>query len=621
MTQYAIPPDTSGSSVHNPFSLERFEYLVHTSYHEESAGILLFLLQQLDRQYGQWGAFEGYVPGQTAQAIDRHVCTRIAGAVTTLFSRPSFIISDSGFYHLMGFHRWLALIFAVSGYGNGDHIIRNISGGVVTPLTLNAGNLRVFCLSYYPDSQIPLQLESLWLYDRRTVAALCFSLLSGRVFPTPAAHEKREQLLAWFPEKLQALGSLEHVPVSVLHDVYMHCSYADLPQKHEIKRVINQLLRQQMLDEGKTDLPVPGKKRRKPIILVITEWFTCQHSVWRTHSESLKALRSRYILEGVSLPGTTDEITTTVFDVCHQISREDAVGQVYTLAGKRRPDMVYFLGIGMFPHTIYLSNLRLAPLQIAGLGHGASTFATCVDYFVVDEDFVGDRNCFSEKVEALPVGAQPFVPPARTEWQRPERVPYKKRPPASPVRVAVCASVMKINPGFLSVLAEIRTQSCVPVQFCFYMGFAQGLTLCYLRDVIRAVLPDAEVNPHLSVQAYQQALNSCDMFVNPFPYGNMNGVVDVVRQGLPGVCLTGPELHTHIDGGLFRRLGLPAQWIAGDYQDYISAAVCLAESHDEREQWQTRLLSEKRENILFNGHPEWFERAISRLLRQEVHNR
>ncbi|MBE8614372.1 cobalt ABC transporter permease [Morganella morganii] len=620
MTQYTKLPDTSGSSVQSPFSLERFEYLVNnTSCHEESAGILLFLLQQLDLQYGHWGEFERYAPGQTRQVIDRHVCTRIAGAVTTLFSRPSFIISDSGFYHLMGFHRWLALIFAVSGYGNGDHIIRNISGGMVTPLTLNARNLQVFCLSYYPDSQIPLQSESLWQYDRRTVAALFFSLLSGRVLPTQTAHEKREQLLVWFPEKLQELGSLEHVPVSVLHDVYMHCSYADLPQKHEIKRTINKLLRQQMLDEGKVDLPAPREKRRKPVILVIIEWFTCQHSVWRTHSESLKALRSRYVLEGVSLPGTTDEITTTVFDVCHQISGEDVVGQVYTLAEKLRPDMVYFLGVGMFPHTIYLSNLRLAPLQIVGLGHGASTFATCVDYFVVDEDFVGDKNSFSEKVEALPVGAQPFVPPSKTEWQRPMRVPYKQRPPESPLRVAVCASVMKINPGFLSVLAQIRTQSCVPVQFCFYMGFAQGLTFCYLRDVICTVLPDAEVNPHLSIQAYQQALNSCDMFVNPFPYGNMNGVVDVICQGLPGICLTGPELHTHIDGGLFRRLGLPEQWIAENYSDYIAEAVRLAESHDEREQWQALLLSENRENILFDGHPEWFEQAVTRLYSQGEH--
>lgn len=127
---------------------------------------------------------------------------------------------------------------------------------------------------------------------------------------------------------------------------------------------------------------------------------------------------------------------------------------------------------------------------------------------MADEDFVGDTACFSELVKPLPVGAQPFVPPAQTAWLEPVRIPWTLRPAGSPVRVAVCASIMKINPGFLSVLAAIRVQSSVPVQFCFYMGFAQGLTLSYLREAIHSVLPDAEVNAHMPVQAYHRELNS-----------------------------------------------------------------------------------------------------------------
>ncbi|HAK8205371.1 TPA: cobalt ABC transporter permease, partial [Salmonella enterica] len=128
---------------------------------------------------------------------------------------------------------------------------------------------------------------------------------------------------------------------------------------------------------------------------------------------------------------------------------------------------------------------------------------------------------------------------------------------------------MKINPGFLTALAEVQARCRVPVQFCFYMGFAQGLTLNYLREAIHDVLPEAEVNAHMEVGAYQQALNSCELFANPFPFGNTNGLVDTVRQGLPGVCMSGPEVHTHIDEGLFRRLGLPEELIAGDRETYI----------------------------------------------------
>ncbi|EBB0104828.1 cobalt ABC transporter permease, partial [Salmonella enterica] len=108
--------------------------------------------------------------------LNRQLCTRIAGAVTTLFSRQDFTVSDGGYVQLMDLHRWLALIFAVSLYRHADHIIRNINaaggGGVVDPLTLNSHNLRLFCLCYFPDSQIALQPDVLWQYDRRTVARL-----------------------------------------------------------------------------------------------------------------------------------------------------------------------------------------------------------------------------------------------------------------------------------------------------------------------------------------------------------------------------------------------------------------------------------------------------------------
>ncbi|ECZ4364989.1 hypothetical protein F8E82_26275 [Salmonella enterica] len=50
---------------------------------------------------------------------------------------------------------------------------------MVDPLTLNSHNLRLFCLCYFPDSQIALQPDVLWQYDRRTVARLFLALISA----------------------------------------------------------------------------------------------------------------------------------------------------------------------------------------------------------------------------------------------------------------------------------------------------------------------------------------------------------------------------------------------------------------------------------------------------------
>ncbi|EMJ9668113.1 cobalt ABC transporter permease [Salmonella enterica] len=620
------------------FNLEQFEYLVTQPDSEPAARMLLLLLTQLDSHYGQWGPqFSAYAPGVMQPGLNRQLCTRIAGAVTTLFSRPDFTVSDDGYVRLMSLHRWLALVFAVSSYGHADHIIRNINaagGGVVEPLTLNAHNLRLFCLCYFPDSQIALQPDALWQYDRRTVARLFLVLISGRALPTSAAHGKREQLLAWLPDRLAELDSLDFLPTAVLHDVYMHCSYADLAEKHRIKRSLNDLIRRSLLAGDFADIAVEGNRGqtttdnpaiqgppKKPVMLVVLEWFTCQHSVYRTHSRALASLRERFTVHAVGLNTAVDAAGREVFDVFHGVSAASALQEAYAIARELRPDLVLYAGIGMFPFTIYLSNLRLAPLQLVGLGHGASTFCEQMNGFVIEEDLVGDERCFSETVIRVPADAMPFVPPADVHCVPVTRTPFLTRQQAQwreplPVRVAVCASIMKINPNFLATLAEIQRRSRVVVQFCFYMGFAQGLTLDYLREAIRAVLPGAEVNAHMPVQAYQVALNSCELFVSPFPYGNMNGVVDAVRMGLPGVCLTGPEVHSHIDEGLFRRLGLPEELIATGDESYIRATLRLVEEHDWREMLQHQLLDNDVEQVLFQGHPEKFAVAISDVWQQ-----
>ncbi|EEN2098187.1 cobalt ABC transporter permease [Salmonella enterica] len=614
------------------FNPEVFEWRVHTTETELACRELVFLLGELDRKYGLWGEnFRTCTPGQTPEGLNRHICTRLAGAVTTLFSRPGFSISDEGYVRLMNLHRWLALVFAVSSYDHADHIIRNINaagGGVADPLTLNSHNLRLFCLCYFPDSQIALQPDVLWQYDRRTVARLFLALISGRALPTPAAHGKREQLLAWLPERLAELDSLDFLPTAVLHDVYMHCSYADLADKHRIKRSLNDLIRRSLLAGDFADIAVGNDRRqmatdnpeiqgspKKPVMLVVLEWFTCQHSVYRTHSRALAALRERFTVHAVGLTTAVDTVSRQVFDVFHGVEADTALQKAYALAGELRPDVMLYAGIGMFPFTIYLSNLRLAPLQLVGLGHGASTFCGQMNGFVIEEDLVGEARCFSETVIRVPADAMPFVPPTDIRRVPVTRTPFLTRQQAQwrellPVRVAVCASIMKINPNFLATLAEIQRRSRVAVQYCFYMGFAQGLTLDYLREAIHAVLPGAEVNAHMPVQEYQTALNSCELFVSPFPYGNMNGLVDAVRQGLPGVCLAGPEVHSHIDGGLFRRLGMPEELITRDGEGYICAVLRLAEEHDWRESLQVQMQENDPERVLFQGHPEKFAEVV-----------
>ena len=104
------------------------------------------------------------------------------------------------------------------------------------------------------------------------------------------------------------------------------------------------------------------------------------------------------------------------------------------------------------------------------------------------------------------------------------------------------------------------------------------------------------------------------MFINPFPFGNTNGIIDTVSAGLVGVCKTGAEVHEHIDEGLFRRLGLP-QWLIADTVDaYVAAAVRLASNHEERVALRHAHAGEGKIDLLFKGRPHIMGELILNLV-------
>jgi hypothetical protein len=596
------------------FSLERLEYLAYRRSHEEAAAEVIRLLGHLSKERGGLGDIGQAASGSfAAEQRDAHFATRIACAVTALFSDPNFQLSEPGFRRLIPLQRWLATIFGASPLGNADHIIHLFSelGYERTGrIQLKDRDLLKFCLLYSPDSAIPLQPDILWAKDKRMAAGLFMALLSSRIIATEQAHAKREELLRWLPPRLKEL-SLDEFPVEILHDVWMHCSYAQRADKHNIKRVINELVRTKLLAAGFGDMHgTPSSTRDKPVVLCVLEWFNSSHSMYRGHSASIESLKTRYRLVGVSLREASDEISRRMFDEIHILARGqsavDTVRQISELAAEVRPDLIYYPSVGMFPDTVFLVNLRLAPIQLAGLGHPATTHSPFIDYVLIEEDYIGDPNCFSEKVVGLPRESFPYRPPANC----PRISPEIRRAP-EPVRIAIAASLMKINPVFLDVLRRVAGRTRVEVEFHFFSLGSLGLTKVYLQNLVHAVLPGwAVVYPNLPYERYLQNINRCDMFLNPFPFGNTNGIVDTVRQGLPGVCLTGPEIHSHIDEGLFRRLGLPEWLITTSPEEYVQAAIRLAESSAEREELSRQILKIDPDSVLFQGNPALFVNAV-----------
>ena len=459
------------------FSLETFEYLCYSRNRELAARELVKLLSTLEVQYGALQGIKANLGSVVPALRNTALLARLTSALSSLFSDPEFFLTPQGFGQLIAWQRWITTLFAASPFGNADHILRSMNvRGPDAELELTEASFVKFCLLYSPDSDIPADVQALWTYNRKLAVALFFSLLAPRFLGTEAAHGKREALLGWLPPKLDEVQDLDELPLAIMHDVFMNCSYAFLPDKHEIKRAIHKLVRKKVLKEGFPDLDITGPRgmqNGKPVMMIVLEWFTAKHSIYRTHSASLRALREKFHLVALGGDQQVDDIGRAVFDEFIPLGNDmrPTLQTVREEAVKRKPAVVFYPSIGMFQPTIYLSNMRLAPIQLTALGHGASSMSPFIDYFAVEEDIAGDPATYSEKLLLLPKDAMPHVRSADAVTLAPQ---LRENPEI--VRVAVAATTMKLNPRFIKTCVRTAKAAKAPVQFEFLMGFANGLT-------------------------------------------------------------------------------------------------------------------------------------------------
>lgn len=126
----------------------------------------------------------------------------------------------------------------------------------------------------------------------------------------------------------------------------------------------------------------------------------------------------------------------------------------------------------------------------------------------------------------------------------PEKVDYLFREEPEVVNIGIAATTMKLNPTFLETLRIIQDKAKVKIHFHFALGQSFGITHPYIKWFIEQHLGDSvTAHAHAPYNEYLNILRHCDMMLNPFPFGNTNGIIDMVTLGLVGVCKTGAETY------------------------------------------------------------------------------
>jgi hypothetical protein len=562
-------------------SVARFEAAIHESRFDDATSEAVLILEKLNNSNGVLNDFDLGVP--FTQGGERelyvHFATRFAAAYGSLVTAGFADISAHALEAMLILHRWTDIMFRLSGFQSSSYILPRLPHDQDGRFFLTSQSVSQLQLFFSPSADVAINFDECAQANGVGTIIALLGYLAARSCISENAVALRDRILEWLPGKMDGvhLGAMQ---LSFVTEGYMHCSYAFTRSKHQIKADFIRQLHRALIAEGAIEIAAPPPRRERPIIVVVCEHFHSQHSVYRTHSRAVRALKDKFEVIGVGYSDRVDQAARDCFDRFIGYPDGELIASVKRTADtilQIQPDIVFHLGVGMANHVVALASLRLAPVQCVSYGHTATTMSPAIDYMILPEDFIGAEDVYSETLVKVPAAAIPYALPEATEAAVP---PRRQRESRGVVRIAVPASIMKINARFLEALANGAAAAKCPVEFHFFPLGALGFSFYHLELEIRRVVPEAIVYAQSDRTTYLERLGRCDFFVSPFPYGNMNSIVDAMHMALPGVCLDGDEAHSHADLAFFRRLGLPEELCTRTIDEYIAAIVRLADDRE-----------------------------------------
>ncbi|MDZ7620195.1 MAG: hypothetical protein U1E05_24610 [Patescibacteria group bacterium] len=544
---------------------------------------------------------------QALEAFDKHsinvltpevrrLVNEFVETLLYLLTRPDLVLTRGQTQQLMGGHHTLANLVAMSSFKSTDaHLAtlgtqdRNFGK---TLLLHTVRNRRRIDPKQLFDADP--HLASMW-YATFGIGAV--SPISEHVWNNLKGH------LEYVDDRLE-------VPDNRINGILFQATYVDDNQARAIKMRFNADIQRQLRDTKTRLAPV-----RDRIAIISAKWRRGT-AVYRSLSPLVESLRGKYRLTLVTLGQPDPDFATEGFDEVRSVVLD---GRSLNCACLKETDfqLAFFPDVGMSSESIWLSNMRLAPIQAVGYGHPTTTAGTLIDYFIGGAEVeVAEKaqDFYTEKLVLIPgLAAVPVMPNYAPEF-----------PPCADDRIIINLpwGVAKINYPILKRLKAIQERITRPMEFHFFpgSGIHRYHAIPVMRSELGAVLgSDAKVYSNRSYGEYMRELEDAHFSLDSFPFGGYNTIVDALHLGKPVIAQEGDRFYNRASSALLRRVGLD-ELIAYSEEEYIDMAVRLANDDDYRADLTQRLRkTDLKTRIFEDDNAKYFCKAVDYLI--ENHDR
>ena len=517
-----------------------------------------------------------------------------------IFTRADYILSKEEAVTFIRLNPVIANIVAMSAYKNTDIQLKlltslpNAKLHLLKILTLySARNTIGFdCKLFFDTSP---QYASLWY----------FAYFGLRSFPT---ENMSKNIVRHINNMDDRLMFSPHNIVAPFFSATYNCPDNDKIIKSKINSLVQGYL--QSCNIVIKNTPVNNK------IAVITRNWVSSHVIYKTFFDYIASLKDDYEITLINLgedakkveTGLFQEVKTVKFLNPYELDLGPVINNDFILA--------FYPDVGMNKESLYLSNLRIAPLQVTGYGHSVSTFGSCIDYYIGGTESelpeYAEKN-YSERLVLIPgIGLHPvypdYSPRLDTSLKKGEKKLIINCPWSSRKQNYLLINTLKqiINSTDKKIIIRIMAGSGLHIQNNF---------IPYEKDLKNALnYKDIEIVTQSGYKEYMELIEQGDISLDPFPFGGYNTVIDSLYLNKPIITIEGTKAYNRFAAALLRRVGLN-EFIVDNVNDYMIKALQIINDDEYRMNLIQKMKSINLKSKIFNtDEPGYFKKAIDYLI-------
>lgn len=560
---------------------------------------------------------------------------QFAALITELFSNKNYYPGDQMVATFLSFKYVVDCIFTASVWSNTDALIEHLgvmklnSSGQVN---LSEKNLTLLLMLVTISSKYKLPWGNILKSLPARGLSAYIGLITQHVTSLSDANNKGYNHL---------LASAKDLPIfelPVLTDLgklaysFFSCSYATSPDKYEFKKWmtatlranVNQWISQNLKDKIKK-LPKTLPNKRKLKVLVMLEMYNNNHAMFRCFHILLNSLLSKHDVvvcyekepdKIVNLDAFPRSIAiTNVFDIENNVK----------LVLDEEPDVILYTSIGMKFWSTYLSQLRLAPLQLMNGGHPSSSYSPEMDNFlIVGNTFTAEeiQPYISEKVIVLENTGNNEVQHTMhsdiTDSFIAENNHFNEND--THIKIAINGVMTKVTYAIIDVCKKIEKSTNKKVTFIFFSRHKKNhISYLSCKKQLTRMLKSIELVSYTKYIDYMKIIAQCHFLLPTLPFGGTNSNVDAMILNKPKLFLKGKrEVYTRTDECEWARVDLVGEFGADDIEELTQKAIEWVNNQDIRKEMFDLMLSKACFEKTFN-HDDTDHELLPRLIDKAIY--